>query len=223
MAEPAKPKAEIEIRTAAVQGDDVHELREWVSRYGPAAGLGLAIALIGIFGFGTFRNHNQAQKEGAALAWSMATTPAEFQDVVSQFKNTPTAPAAMLGLASSYFKTGEYELAKNAYHDFETTFAEHPMAKAARLCQAQCMEAAGNLEDALHACAELGKQLPEDHYLQPQIDLERGRCLEQLHRWDEAKAVYEDFLAKYPDTPWIDQAEIALRTAKKAARVGSTP
>lgn len=222
MAEPAKPEAEIEIHTAPVQGGD-HELREWVSRYGTPAGLGLAITLIGIFGFGTFRNHNQAQKEQAALAWSAATTPAEFQNIVSQFKNTPTAPVAMLGLASSYFESGEYESAQNTFRDFATTFPDHPMADATRLCQAQCMEAAGQMEEALQACTELRKRLPEDHYLQPQIDLERGRCLEQLDRWDEAKAVYEDFLATYPDTPWIDQAEIALRTAKKAVRVVSAP
>ena len=68
----------------------------------------------------------------------------------------------------------------------------------------------------MQAFTEFREAKPEEHFLRPQADLGRGRCLEQLERWDDAKALYEEFIALYPDSAWITQAEVSLRSVKKA-------
>lgn len=207
---------EIQTHTAPVRSDELHEFRELISRYGVSVGTGLALALILIFGLSTYRNYQAGQKEQAALALAVSTTPDDFKNVLSQFEKTSEAPIAALALASSHFDNGDYQAALAAYKDFVVRYPAHPMADSARLCQAQCVEAAGQPEEALQAFTELRDSMPEGHFLRPQADLGRGRCLEQLERWDEAKALYEEALASYPDSAWINQVEVSLRSVKKA-------
>lgn len=216
MAEQNEQDQEIQTHTAPVRADELHEFRELVSRYGASFGTGLALALILILGWSTYRNYQAGQKEQAALAVAVSTTPDDFKNVLSQFENTSTAPIAALGLASSHFDNGDYNAALAAYKEFVVRYPTHPMADSARLCQAQCVEAAGQLEEALQAFTEFREAKPEEHFLRPQADLGRGRCLEQLERWDDAKALYEEFIALYPDSAWITQAEVSLRSVKKA-------
>ena len=42
-----------------------------------------------------------------------AQSPEQLQQVISQYPSTPSAPIAMLTLASEYFRSGQYDLAQS--------------------------------------------------------------------------------------------------------------
>ena len=50
-----------------------------------------------------------------------------------------------------------------------------------------------------------------------------ARSLEQLGRFDEARALYEDFIAANPDNEQVPQAESGLLFLKKAERAKNNP
>jgi tetratricopeptide (TPR) repeat protein len=91
------------------------------------------------------------------------------------------------------------------------------MASAATLGLAQCDEAQVKLEAALKAYENFAKT-ETNSFLYAQSVFGRGRCLEQMGRYDDARTIYEDFIAAHPKDPWTPRAETALMYVKKAKR-----
>ena len=75
---------------------------------------------------------------------------------------------------------------------------------------------------ALAAYEAYAKQYA-DHYRQPAARLGQGRCLEQLGRLDEARAVYEDVMTASPDSAWAGQASSYLQVMPKPAAPAAAP
>ena len=50
-----------------------------------------------------------------------------------------------------------------------------------------------------------------------------ARCRQQLGQFDEARALYEDFIAANPESTWLPQAESGLLFLKKAERAKNMP
>jgi tetratricopeptide (TPR) repeat protein len=91
------------------------------------------------------------------------------------------------------------------------------MADAAALGLAECDEAQFKLGDALKAYENFA--MTRSHsFLYAQAIFGKGRCLEQMSRFDEARAVYEDFITAHPKDPSAQRAETALMYVGKAKR-----
>ena len=71
------------------------------------------------------------------------------------------------------------------------------MAAAADIGKAQCLEASGQLDQALAAFEAFATANP-GHFLYASAIFGKGRCLTQMGRYTEAKAVYEDYIAANP-------------------------
>ena len=179
--------------------------------------IGLAIALALVLGYGAYKNYKQSTAMRASQMLMSSRSPEQLQQVISQYASTPSAPIAMLTLASEYFRSGQYDLAQFTYAQFQQKFPKHPMVLAADLGKAQCLEASGQLDQALLMYEAFAKANP-GHFLAASAIFGKGRCLTQMGRYPEAKAVYEDYIAANPDSGWVPLADSAMLFVDKELR-----
>lgn len=179
--------------------------------------IGLAIAVALLLAYGAYKNYKQSTSMRASQMLMSSRSPEQLQQVISQYPSTPSAPIAMLTLASEYFRTAQYDLAQFTYAQFQQKFPKHPMAAAAELGKAQCLEASGQLDQALSMYEAFASTNP-GHFLAPSAILGKARCLTQMGRYTEAKAVYEDYIAANPDSGWVPLADSAMLFVDKELR-----
>jgi len=179
--------------------------------------IGLGIALAILLAYGAYKNYKQSTSMRASQMLLSARSPEQLQQVISQYPSTPSAPIAMLTLASEYFQSGQYDLAQFTYAQFQQKFPKHPMAAAADIGKAQCSEASGQLDQALTAFEAFALSHP-GHFLYASAIFGKGRCLTQMGRYTEAKAVYEDYIAANPNSGWSPLADSAMLFVDKELR-----
>ena len=179
--------------------------------------IGVAIAAALLLAYGAYKNYKQSASMRASQMLMSSQSPEQLQQVISQYPSTPSAPIAMLTLASEYFRAGHYDLSQFTYAQFQQKFPKHPMVAAADLGKAQCQEASGQLDQALIAYEAFAAANP-GHFLAASAVFGKGRCLAQMGRYTEAKAVYEDYIAANPESGWIPLADSAMLFVDKELR-----
>ena len=184
--------------------------------------IGVAIALALVLGYGAYRNYKQSTAMRASQMLMSSKSPEQLQQVISQYPSTPSAPIAMLTLASEYFRSGQYDLAQFTYAQFQQKFPTHPMAATADIGKAQCLEASGQLDQALSMYEAFAAANP-GHFLAAAAIFGKGRCLAQMGRYAEAKAVYEDYIAANPESGWVPLADSAMLFVDKDLRAQQKP
>ncbi len=159
-------------------------------------------------------NKRQASEEtinaaSLSLAKVQNNDVAALQQVVSNFPNTPSAPVALLTLAQSHYHLGNYEGAEASYTRFSAEYAGHEFAPVAVLGLIHCQEARGGQEEAaLSAYRSFIATYAAHTYLTPQATFGAARCLIALTKLDEARVVYDDFVAgQDEDSSWTYLAE----------------
>lgn len=216
-AKPAAQDPQIPVPPPTEAQAEVEKVKQFVKDYGQSAVIGLGLALALILGFGAYKNYKASQSVRANQLLMSARSPEQLQQIVNQYASTPVAPVAMLTLASQYYDSGQYDLARFTYAQFAQKYPDHPLRAAAEVGQAQALEGSGQLDQAVAAFAAFEKTQPNS-FLYPVATLGRARCLTQLGRFEEAKAVYEDFIAANPKSGWLSLAETALLFVDKDLR-----
>lgn len=179
--------------------------------------IGVAIAVGLLLAYGAYKNYKQSTAMRASQMLMSSQSPEQLQQVISQYPSTPSAPIAMLTLASEYFRSGQYDLAQFTYAQFQQKFPAHPMVAAADIGKAQCMEASGQLDQALTAYEAFAAANP-GHFLSAAAIFGKGRCLAQMGRYAESKTVYEDYVAANPESGWVPLADSAMLFVDKELR-----
>ena len=198
---------------------DVQDGMEMVRTYGPAAAIGIVLALVIFLGL-TFHRHKQASaREQAAHLFMQAQNADQLQLIVDEYPQTVTAPMALLALASERYHEGAADLADMHYRQFIERYADHIMRPAAELGLAYCHEAMGRFGDALSGFRAF-VAANGDHYLAPQARLGEARVLVQTGQYDAARAIYNEILDD-PDHPWTAQANSDLMYMEKELRAQS--
>lgn len=194
---PTEPKKTVVVPEVA---DGLETLRT----YGPAAAIGVVLAVVIFLGI-TFHRHKQASaREQASQLFMQAQNADQLQMIVDDYPQTVTAPMALLALASERYHEGSADLAETHYRQFLERHPEHVMRPAAELGLVYCDEARGRFEDALNGFRSF-VEMHGDHYLAPPARLGEARILAQLGRFDEARAIYDEILSD-PEHPWQVQA-----------------
>jgi len=214
--------AKIALEQKELEQEEVHEVVNVLREYGVSIAIGVGAALLIFLGMAVYRSYRSDQALRAAQALASARSLDQLQQIVNSYGSTPSAPPAMLALASQQYYNGDYALAMNTYAEFETKYPEHMMRPAAELGQAYCMEAEGMLEQARERYNRFAQMHPA-HFLAPLAIFGQARCFEQEKQFDEARAIYEDFIAENPDSPWAPQAETALLYVDKDLRALQHP
>ena len=198
--------------------EEVQEVMELVREYAVPAAIGLGLVLVVFLGFTAWRGYKRGLSERAATGLLTARSVQDLENVVTQFPDTPSAPAALLTLAAEQLHSGQYLNAQNAYGRFEMQFPDHPLRPVARIGTAYCMEGDGRIAEADAAFRAFAAEYP-DHYLAAVAVIGQARCQEQLNNLEGAREIYDDFIAANPESPWIQQAKTALLYLEKNMRL----
>lgn len=185
------------------------QLRVWL----PPLAVAVALAL----GVTVYRGCRASQAAQASQMLGQARSVQHLQEVVNRFPGSPAAPVALLGVAKSQYDAGDYVLASSTYTDFLKRYPRHPLAPVAELGRLHCLEAMGQTEAALQGFTGFATNRA-DHFLAPLAQLARARCLEQLRQHEDARVIYEDFLATYTNSPWRAEVEEALSQLRREMR-----
>ena len=110
-----------------------------------------------------------------------------------------------------------------SYDDFLDRYAEHPLAAVADVGKANALEARGQLKAAEQAFGTFVRERPM-HYLTPQAVMGQARCLEQQGSFEQARVIYEDFIAASGEGPWADRVRQTLEDMdKRMKQPAATP
>jgi len=193
---------------------EVKQVLEFLTRYGKLIGAGLIVACAVVL-VSRGIAYKKAQKiSEAEQMLSSAQTPEQIEEVINNYKSTPTAPAALLHLARTHFNNGDTAAARANYERFVKDYKKHSLKPQADFGLAYCTEAEGNFDAA-------AKQLKEfieknaNSYLIPSATIAMARCIEQTGDLKAARIILEDFLAANPDSQWVNTAENALTQLDK--------
>jgi predicted negative regulator of RcsB-dependent stress response len=205
-----RPETQPEVSPA----DDLQQLRELWRNYGLTLVVAAGVVIVGVTGLLLYRAHSRRSLEEASRRLSSARTAQDLQALVAGQPSSPVAPLAMLKLAQSYFEARNYDLARKEYEDFQARFRDHSLLPAAELGRIHCLEAQGQIEDALEGFTRFAADHPT-HFLTAQAVLGRGRCLEAQGRLVEARVVYEDFIASQPKSSWLPRVQETLDSVNR--------
>lgn len=188
---------------------ELEQLKNYARTYGRTVMLSLSILLVGVIGIRLYRARKQSAVREASALLTTARSVQELEALVSEYKSAPSATLAKLRLAKSYFDAVNYDLALETYRDIKEQDSAHPLAAAADLGIAHCLEAKGQPQEALREFEEFLENSP-DHFLAAQAVFGKARCLDQVYRTADARAVIEDFIVASPDSRWLAPAEELL-------------
>ncbi len=192
--------------------DELAEVKQLIETYGKPAVTVLLVVMLGIGAFHLYTTRKQTRIVNAAQQLATARSIPDFEAVYTNYRKTKAAPRALLALAKLYYDNANYEIASAKYDEFLQEFPEDRMATTAELGRIFCIEARNYsvaIEEAAAACAAFAAANP-DSFLAPQAIFGQARCFEQLGRLDEARAIYEDFIANQAENAWSIRAEDSL-------------
>jgi TolA-binding protein len=222
-------KTPVEASTPAHHPDELAEIKQLVEKHGKPVVTGILIVMIAVGSIQLYSSRKAASAQNASTQLSAAQSIPDIEDVLENYSNTPVVPQALIALAKRYYDNANYEIAFSKYEAFISNHPDHRMLPTAQLGRIYCIEARNTetaLQEAADAYAAFAQANP-DGYLAPQALFGQGRCLEQLGQFDEARAIYEDFIAKQADSAWSMRAEDLLNQVtlqiEKAQRKAGTP
>jgi len=192
--------------------DELAEVKQFIETYGKPAVTALLVVMIAIGAFQMYTTRKQNRIDESARQLAAARSIPDFEAVYANYGKTKAAPRALLAAAKLYYDNANYEIAIAKYEEFLREFPEDRMVSTAELGRIFCIEARNYnaaIEEASAAYAAFAVANP-DSFLAPQAIFGQARCLEQLGKLDEARAIYEDFIAKQAESAWVIRAEDLL-------------
>lgn len=189
---------------------EVKQVLEFLTRYGKLIGAGLLTASIVVIASRTYASHKAKTFAEAEEMMLNAKTPEQIEEVVNNYKSTPTAPVALLNLAKTHFNNGDTAAARANYERFIADYQKNPLLPQAKFGLAYCSEAEGDFNGAAQQFETFLKDNPE-HYLTAPATLSMARCLEHAGNQEASRIILEDFLISSTDSQWAGAAENALQ------------
>jgi tetratricopeptide (TPR) repeat protein len=170
-----------------------------------AMACGIAI----VMAFSAYGSKKSEKAEIASRDLQRAQSIEEIQKVADEYGSSEIMALSTLKTAQLHYSAGNFSQARTAYDTFLTDHPEHGFRSTAEMGLLICTESEGQVEAALQGYADFEKTNPGSH-LVPEALFGRGRCLEQLGRKEDAKALYEEYLVNNPESLWVGRAERAL-------------
>ncbi|QBG47463.1 tetratricopeptide repeat protein [Verrucomicrobia bacterium S94] len=203
---PANHEQAVKQRHEAVEKAEVKEVLKFYQKYLKPAAAAIIVICVVVIAVSLVRNNRIKKVAAADSALMSARTAADYQAILEQYGNTPSAPMALMGLAQSKFNDAQPAAAAELYADFVKKYPKHEMTVQAEYNAISCLEAERKYDEAAAAFAAFQKTHEKSH-LAPVALLDQGRCLEAMEKYTEARQVYEDVLAFYPDSGWAQLAQ----------------
>ena len=172
-------------------------------------------AIVAIAGYRLYRDRREAT---AATLFSLAKTPAAYEEVVNRYGDTAAAASAYLLLADAERKQAKYSEANTTLLKFLEKFPQHELASTARMAMAANLEAMGKQDEALATYQQIASA-NAGSFNAPIALIEQAHILQQKNRVDDARRVCETIMTQYRDSYAAMEASQLLRTFLKSAKV----
>jgi TolA-binding protein len=199
------------------------EAKEQLLQFGKQALMYVLAILVAVSLAIGYKVHRQSSKERDSERLWTAKTIQDLDGVIDSGSSS-SAALALIKAAKRQYDTQRYDLAMKKYGEFQSRFPSHPLIEVAEIGKLHCIEARGQIQEAMEGFVAFAKAHPK-HFLAPQALLGEARCLGQLGRVPEAKARCEEFIVKHADSPWKARAEDLLksigRLANRPAPIGA--
>ncbi len=203
--------------------DELADVKVIVDKYGKKALTILLVVMVTFSAVHLYTAKKQNHIVEASEKLSVARSIPDLEAIVSGYSETQAGEMALIALAKQYFDNANYEIAFTKYEDFLRDYPESNLINTAKLGRIFCIEARNNdaaFQEAANEYATFTKE-QTDSFLAPQSIFGQGRCLEQLNKFEEARIVYEDFIANQTDSPWVMLAEDLLEQLTR--KIGNKP
>jgi tetratricopeptide (TPR) repeat protein len=224
------PTAPLPTRDAAV------EARVFWLRFQKEIAAALIVAVLSMIGFAGYRLYKARRDSVAAELLGAARTPRDYQDVASQYPNTPAGASAYLLLAETLRNEKKFAEANAAFQEFIDKNPEHDFVPTAKLAMAANLEAMGKNDEALAIYQQVATRYPNS-FAAPLALISEVPLLKAKNRTDDARRICEEILTKYRmpgqqldaaadnrmETVWAAEAMRHLRSLKPAEQPKSEP
>ena len=172
----------------------------------------LLIVVLG--GYGIYFVNSQRKEAAAKANYAAASSAAELQAVVRDYAGSRVAGDASLQLADKLREEKKYGEAETVLLDFIAKNPDHPLVGGAWISLASTYEFKGKLDKALDTYQQAATKFP-NAYTAPIALVSQGRILIEQKKPDDAKRIYEDVVARYPDSIFARESMRELRFLKR--------
>jgi TolA-binding protein len=203
-----------------------HFLRENQTRLLLGAG-GLFVTVFLVWFYFNYRTDRQQEAslalfkaEAVFMNGDFAVAAADFDKVTQDFSGTRPGEKAIFFAGDSYFKAGQYEQALSRFDDCRKELPQSdPLMVNCIVGQGAVQEQLGNRDKAIEFYNEALKRSKYE-YQKVSIMTDLARALTAAGKDQEAIAVMDSLVARYPDNPQTQQvaetlAELKARAAAK--------
>ncbi len=183
---------------------------------------GLVVLVIALTMFTSSRSHKQESAARIVGEVSILYQQGDYQATIQQcqalldqFSNTQQASIAVILLADSYFKLGQYQDAISAFNTYVEKYHSDKLFEACSLTGiAACYEYLNQFTDAGEFYMRAAKEFPE-FYGAPESLLNAGRCFYAAGDNDRAREAYSSLTSNYPDSRYSKDAIVATEELGK--------
>lgn len=195
-------------------------LRDSIQKHAGTALTAVLLVAVAAVAVWSLQQRRTGQTVESQQLLAAAQSTSQFVDIVDRFPRSEAAPLAQLSLAKLHFDMGNYRDAMTAYEQFLNKWVDHPLSSTAVLGKLFSLEALGSPEQVQEAEAGFRAFAENNpgHYLYPQARLGEARCKQHLGMLEEARSIYQNFLATHPDNPWEMQIEERLMDLERKIR-----
>jgi tetratricopeptide (TPR) repeat protein len=177
---------------------------------------GLVVLVIALTMFTSSRSHKQESAARIVGEVSILYQQGDYQATIQQcqalldqFSNTKQASIAVILLADSHFKMGQYQDAISAYNIYIEKYHRDKLFEASSLTGiAACHEYLDQFADAGEFYMRAAEEFPE-FYGAPESLLNAGRCFFAAGDNDRAREAYSNLTSSYPDSRYAKDAIVA--------------
>jgi hypothetical protein len=155
---------------------------------------------------------NQRDSQGAA-ALAAARTPADFQKVITDFKDTPAGESAYLLLAEQQRNDKKYEESNATLQSFVDKFPKHLLRGQARMGIAANLEMMGKPDEALAMYQRIASD-DSKGYIAPIAMISQVHIYREKNQLDDARRICESVLNQYKDSLMTTEANRMLAVLK---------
>ncbi|MEM7396950.1 MAG: tetratricopeptide repeat protein, partial [Verrucomicrobiota bacterium] len=149
-----------EVTIVSEDQDAISKLKEYVL---PIA-LGATLAVVLSASIMGYKSYKEGLRATASDLLAKASTPDKLQEIVDGYPESPSAPVAVLALASDNYHEAKYDDALKYYDQLIAQYPNSMMLPSALLGRAYCYEAMGNFQKGIEEYEAFGNKTP-DHYL----------------------------------------------------------
>lgn len=194
----------------------------------------LVVAILAAIGFAGYRFYSERQNSAAARLLASAKKVPDYQQVITQYPNTPAGASAYLMLAQAQRTEKNFTASNVTLQNFLAKNPKHELATSARMAIAVNFESMGRADEALSMYRQIAEidatreeslvekvknifvtpPAPPKNFNAPRALISQVHLLKAKNQNDAARQICETIIAQYSDSAWAGEAFREMRALK---------